>query len=83
MAISQAAFEADRRSGRLIVVPRNLAAVLSLARQLSAKYTLKEGHRSFDILHVAAALECSSEEFFSFDANQRKLAQAEGLKVNP
>jgi predicted nucleic acid-binding protein len=76
------AFEQDRKAGLLIVTPCNLATVLVEARRLSLAYTLTGGHRSFDILHVAAALECGAGEFFSFDANQRKLAQAEGLKLN-
>jgi predicted nucleic acid-binding protein len=78
-----AAFETDRKSGRLVVVPCNLAAVLNKAKRLSSAHTLTGGHRSFDLLHVAAALECGAGEFLSFDANQRKLAQAEGLKLNP
>jgi predicted nucleic acid-binding protein len=78
-----ASFDADRKAGRLVVVPCNLAAVLTEARRLSTAYTLAGGHRSFDILHVATALECEAEAFLSFDANQRKLAQAEGLKLNP
>ena len=79
----QAAFEMDRKSGRLVVIPCNLAAVLNEARRLSGVYTITGGHRSFDILHVAAALVGKAGVFYSFDANQRKLAQAEGLKLNP
>ena len=77
------AFDMDRKSGQLIVIPCNLAAVLNEARRLSKVYTMSGGHRSFDILHVAAALECGAGKFLSFDANQRKLAQAEGLNLNP
>jgi predicted nucleic acid-binding protein len=77
------AFEMDRKSGRLVVIPCNLAAVLTEARRLSTAHTLAGGHRSFDILHVATALKCGAGEFLSFDANQRKLARAEGLKLNP
>jgi len=79
----QADFDADRKIGRVVIVPCNLADVLSRARKLSAAHTLTGGHRAFDILHVAAALECKAGQFLTFDANQRKLAQAEGLKVNP
>jgi hypothetical protein len=42
---------------------------------------LKGGHRGFDILHVASALVVEAECFLTFDDNQRKLAQAEGLNV--
>ena len=77
------AFEADRKSGRLVVIPCNLADVLNQARRLSSAHTLTGGHRSFDILHVAAALKCGAGEFLSFDANQRKLAKLVSLKTNP
>ena len=77
------AYEKDQKSGRLVVISCNLATVLNEARRLSTAYTLTGGHRSFDILHVAAALECGAGEFLSFDANQRKLAHAEGMKINP
>jgi len=79
----QADIQADRAIGRLVIVPCNLAEVLSRARRLSEAHTLTGGHRAFDILHVAAALECKAREFLTFDANQKKMAHAEGLKVNP
>jgi predicted nucleic acid-binding protein len=41
------------------------------------------GHRSLDVLHVATALHLGAREFLTFDANQRKLALAENLKVKP
>jgi predicted nucleic acid-binding protein len=41
------------------------------------------GHRSLDVLHVATALHLGAREFLTFDANQRKLATAEKLKVKP
>ena len=41
------------------------------------------GNRSYDILHVAAAMVLSATEFWSFDARQRDLAKAAGLLVGP
>ncbi|MDX2226294.1 MAG: type II toxin-antitoxin system VapC family toxin [Verrucomicrobiae bacterium] len=76
-----AQFEADCASGRLVIEICNLAAVVNEARRISATHTLTGGHRSFDILHVAAALHLGASEFLTFDANQKKLAGAEGLKV--
>jgi hypothetical protein len=35
----------------------------------------------FDILHVAAALKLGATEFLTFDGNQKKLAESEGLRV--
>ena len=34
-----------------------------------------------DILHVATAIELGAKEFLTFDGNQKKLAEAEGLVV--
>jgi predicted nucleic acid-binding protein len=76
-------FESDCREGRIATVSVDLSAVLTEARHLSAFHTLHGGHRSFDILLVAAALHLKAHQFLSFDLNQRRLAQAEGLKLNP
>ena len=51
------------------------------AKRLSATCTLTGGHRGFDILQVAASLELKTKEFLTFDVNQKKLAEAEGLVV--
>ena len=83
VALIIAAFESDIATGKLIVATCNLAEVFTEAKRLSANYTLKGGHRAFDMLHVAAAIQLGASEFFSFDANQRKLAKAAGLKVKP
>lgn len=76
-----AQFEADRASGRLQLQICNLAAVIQEAKRISAMHTLKGGHRGLDILHVATALLLGVTEFLTFDANQKKLAEGEGLKV--
>lgn len=47
--------------------------------RISKARTFAEGHRSFDILHLATALELGAKEFLSFDANQIELAAAERL----
>lgn len=73
----------DVSAGRLVLAPCNLAIVVAEAKRLAVTHTLTGGHRSFDILHVAAALHLGAREFLSFDTNQRKLAKAEGLKIRP
>ena len=80
-AVYWAQFEAAIGQGRLVVKMCNLADVLDEARRLSATHTLRGGHRGFDILHVASALHLGATEFLTFDANQKKLATAEGLTV--
>lgn len=57
------------------------ADVHQIAERLAFRHTVKGGHRSFDILHVASALHLGAAEFLTFDGNQRKLAEAEGLVV--
>lgn len=74
-------FEADRASGRLKMHVCNLADVVDEAKRLSATHTLMGAHRGFDILHVAASLRLKAERFLTFDGNQKKLAEAEGLVV--
>lgn len=74
-------FEAAIAQGRLIVATSNLADVVDEAKRLSTTHTLSGGHRGFDILHVASALRMNATHFLTFDGNQKKLAEAEGLAV--
>jgi predicted nucleic acid-binding protein len=78
-----AALEADIASGYFDLPTCNLGRVLIEAKRLSASHTVTGGHRAFDILHVAAALHLGANEFLTFDANQRTLALAAGLKPGP
>jgi len=80
-ALCWAHFEADCAGGRLTISICNLADVVDEAKRLSATHTLCGGHRGFDILHVACALRIKATHFLTFDTNQKRLAQAEGLKV--
>lgn len=80
-ALFWAQFEADRASGRLQIHVCNLADVVDEAKRLSATHTLKGGHRGLDILHVATALVVKANQLLTFDGNQKKLAEAEGLVV--
>jgi len=74
-------FEAAIDQGRLIVATSNLADVVDEAKRISSLHTLAGGHRGFDILHVASALAMNASRFLTFDTNQKKLAEAEGLIV--
>ena len=76
-----AGFEAAVAQGRLVVATSNLADVVDEAKRLSSLRTLTGGHRGFDILHVASALKLKATHFLTFDGNQKKLAEAEGLVV--
>jgi predicted nucleic acid-binding protein len=73
---------ADLRNRILEVVPVDWSAVHALAEELSARHTQRSGHRLADIIHVATALHLEKTRFLTFDANQRRLATAEGLQVS-
>jgi len=73
--------QSDLSSGALETVAADWAGVFSLAEMLSAKHTETGGHRFADILYVATALHLGAATFWTFDANQRGLALAEGLSV--
>jgi predicted nucleic acid-binding protein len=73
--------DANIASGALVIVPCDWAAVHGRALQIATQHTARGGHRGFDILHVATALELGAKEFLTFDAQQTALAKAVGLKV--
>ncbi|MEY3898277.1 MAG: hypothetical protein RLZZ214_3798 [Verrucomicrobiota bacterium] len=75
------AVQSDLADGILEMVAPDWADVHRIAEELSAKYTESGGHRLADILHVATAVHLGAEQFLTFDANQKKLAEAEGMGV--
>ena len=74
-------FEKDLRDG-VFQIRGLLPAFFARACQLSHQTTAKLGTRATDLLHVAAALELGAEYLYSFDREQRKLAQTVRLKLN-
>ena len=78
-----AQFEIDLDSGMVIEAGVNYAVVAQEVERLSERYTMKRGARSFDLLHIATALQWQATVFLSFDALQREIAAAEGLNVLP
>lgn len=73
--------QSDLAAKVFAVVSADWAEVHQLAERLSAKYTEQNGHRLADLLHVATALHLGVAEFLTFDANQKLLAKAEGMRV--
>jgi predicted nucleic acid-binding protein len=71
----------DLKSGVLEIQPVEWAGVHLLAEGLSAQYTMVEGYRFADILHVATALQEGAKQFLTFDRQQKKLALSAGLQV--
>lgn len=74
-------FRTDLKEGRLIEPSCDFGEIFAEASRLSLVHTLTGGHRGFDILHVAAARIMRATHFLTFDANQKKLAEKEGLIV--
>jgi len=75
------AFEKDLRDG--VFQLRELTDVIfERATQLSRQSTAKLGTRTADLLHVAAALALGADHLYTFDLQQRKLAQSLRLKLN-
>ena len=71
----------DMRDDLVISVEIDFINILVTGERISKARTFAGGHRSFDILHIATAIDLDAKEFLSFDANQIALAAAEGLKV--
>lgn len=75
--------ESDLRSGRLVKTTVKWPVVFRVAMRLADAHSMTTGTRSLDILHVAAAKAARAVDFLSFDARQRKLATAVGLRLAP
>ena len=80
-AAAWAYLESDLRSGRLAKTAVDWRVAFGIAARLSARHSAQIGTRSLDILHVTAAKSVRAMEFVSFDARQRQLATAVGLKM--
>lgn len=76
-------FELNLASGALDIIPVNWSDVYSLAERISSRHTMRGGHRTLDVLHVATAIHAGIGSFLTLDENQAVLARAEGLKVSP
>ena len=73
----------DLRTRLLAPVALEWGAAFRLASRLAAKHSATVGARSFDILHVAAALRLGIGTIFTLDLRQSSLASLAGLRVLP
>jgi len=73
-------FDADRWAGVWAEVGFPDQA-FEVCAQLARRHVARLGGRTLDTLHVACALELQATQFWTFDARQARLAQAEGLKT--
>ncbi|AXC09821.1 hypothetical protein ACPOL_0444 [Acidisarcina polymorpha] len=75
------AFDKDLKAGVFDVVALPLDA-FGRARKLALETTARLGTRTGDLLHVSTALELRVDRFYSFDTQQRTLAQSLNLMLN-
>ena len=73
-------FDEDLEEGRYTQTDILWRATLRRASAISRTHTPVVGSRTLDVIHVAAALELGLPDFVTFDARQRQLARAVGLK---
>lgn len=78
-----AEIEQQIATGFFQVAQISQASIYARAEELSDRHTPTHFTRSLDLMHVAAALLCKASVFLSTDARQKKVAEAEGLKVRP
>ncbi len=78
-----AAFELDLEQGLREIARPDWESVILRAERLMLDHTPRHGGRAVDILHVATASELAATEFLTFDANQRRIAVAEGFVAAP
>ncbi len=74
-------FKQDLKSGIFVWPPLNLGVMFRDAIKLSLRHTPGGGHRSLDVLHVAAAKLCGAHQFLSYDDRLNRLAEAEDMLV--
>ncbi|HXW90757.1 MAG TPA: type II toxin-antitoxin system VapC family toxin [Terriglobales bacterium] len=74
-------FESDLREGVMQLRPLT-DPIFERARQLSQQTTARLGTLTADLLLVAAAVVLGADCLYTFDQQQRKLAQAVRLKTN-
>ena len=81
-AVAHGDFQSDLRDG-LLYTPADLRArqLVRQSESLIRRHTAKNGHRTYDIIHTASALELQCDEFWTLDRRAAKLAEREGLKV--
>jgi predicted nucleic acid-binding protein len=61
--------------------PVDWLAVLRRAEQIGSAHHAVIGCRSSDLFHIAAAAVMEADQFVTYDARQKEMARAAGLKV--
>lgn len=79
---SIANFNLDLQYGVYELKPLEESA-FQAALSMSRTHTAQLGIRTADLLHIAAARSLGASHFFSFDTQQRKVAESVGMRLNP
>ncbi len=80
-AASIAKFGEMEKSGLWVAVEPDWGRAMLRSVGFSKAHSSALRTRTFDILHVAAALETGATEFWTFDKRQRALAEEVGLRI--
>lgn len=81
-AACQGQFREDLAAGVVIrMVELPLAELTLNFEEIALRHTAEHGFRTYDILHVTAALMLGCRTFWSFDRRACQLAKLEGLKT--
>lgn len=82
-ASTQAQFREDCTAvnGLLVQTALPLDELEGQFQDLSLRHTARHGFRTYDLLHVSAALLLGCDTFWSYDAKCSKLAGLEGLQT--
>lgn len=82
-AMALADFEQDLSDGLFLArSPLTLEDIASEFNALVARYTAREGFRTYDVMHVASARTMGCGKFLTFDSKAKKLAKLTGMKTN-
>eukprot|EP01031_Cornospumella_fuschlensis_P049003 gene49003-59988_t len=94
-AVAGRGLTAEKMRGALDGIQRANVEGFLLRREVAAKQWFPQAHRisahaatlsvcrALDVLHVAAAIVLKADGLLSFDTDQKALAKAEGLSVQP
>ena len=74
-------YRVEKSAGLILHPSLNSAKTICRATGLAEEFTLTQGHRTYVILLVAAALELQASPFLTFDQGQARLANSQGLEV--
>lgn len=81
VAPARAAFLSHVESGLFIPSQLPFHKTLQRATKMAKEHTAQTGTRTFDIFHVASALELNAKRFLTLDDRQGKLARLCGLPL--